>query len=83
MAAFPDARMDVDDLYWVGDEGEGHRVATRWTLTGTHDGPGAHGSPTGKAVRVMGITHHLIRGGRFVREWTVFDELALLKQVRG
>ncbi len=83
IAAFPDARMDVDHLYWVGNEREGYRVATRWTLIGTHDGPSPYGAPTGKPVNVMGITHHLIRDGRFVKEWTVFDELALLKQIRG
>jgi predicted ester cyclase len=83
VAAFPDLRMNADHVYWVGDEREGFRVATRWTLIGTHDGPGVYGAPTGKPVRVMGITHHLIEGGRFVKEWTVFDELALLKQIRG
>ena len=31
----------------------------------------------------MGIMHHLIQNGRFVGEWTVFDELALIKQLRG
>ena len=83
IAAFPDARMNVDDLYWVGDEREGYRVATRWTLVGTHDGPSVYGAPTGRPVEVMGITHHLVKGGRFVKEWTVFDELALLKHLRG
>ena len=83
VAAFPDLRMNVDDVYWVGNGRDGFRVATRWSLIGTHDGPSAYGMPTGKPVNVMGITHHLIRDGRFVGEWTVFDELALLKQIRG
>ncbi len=83
IAAFPDARMNVDHVYWVGNERDGFRVATRWTLIGTHDGPSPYGAPTGNPVNVMGVTHHLIRDGRFVKEWTVFDELALLKQIRG
>jgi predicted ester cyclase len=83
IAAFPDARMDVDHLYWIGDERGGYRVATRWTLLGTHEGPSVYGAPTGRPVEVMGVTHHLVRDGRFVKEWTVFDELALLKQLRG
>lgn len=83
IAAFPDARMNVDHVYSVGDEREGYRVASRWTLLGTHDGPGVYGEPTGNPVNIMGITHHEVRDGRFVREWTVFDELALLKQLRG
>ena len=83
IAAFPDARLNVDHLYWIGDEREGFRVATRWTILGTHDGPSPYGAPTGMPVNIMGISHHLIRNGRFVKEWTVFDELALLKQLRG
>ena len=83
IAAFPDARMNVDDLYWIGDERDGYRIATRWTLVGTHDGPSHYGTPTGRPVEIMGVTHHLVKGGRFVKEWTVFDELALLKQLRG
>ena len=83
IATFPDARLNVDDLYWIGDEQSGYRSATRWTLIGTHDGPSMYGTPTGKPVNVMGITHHIVKDGRFVKEWTVFDELALLKQLRG
>jgi predicted ester cyclase len=29
----------------------------------------------------LGITHHTVRHGRFVEEWTVFDELALMAQL--
>ena len=82
IVAFPDAKLNIDHLYWLGDEREGYRVATRWTLVGTHDGPSMYGTPTGKPVNVMGITHHHVKDGRFVKEWTVFDELALLKQLR-
>jgi predicted ester cyclase len=81
LAAFPDAAMDVDHICWLGNEQDGYRVATRWTLQGTHDGPGVYGEPTGKRIRLMGITHQLIQAGKFVREWTVFDEFALLKQL--
>ncbi|MGB0388973.1 MAG: ester cyclase [Ardenticatenaceae bacterium] len=81
LAAFPDASMDVDHICWLGNERDGYRVATRWTLQGTHDGPGVYGEPTGKRIRLMGITHHHIENGKFVKEWTAFDEFALLKQL--
>ncbi|RME99082.1 MAG: hypothetical protein D6768_15870, partial [Chloroflexi bacterium] len=81
LAAFPDAAVNVDHICWLGSEAAGYRVATRWTLQGTHEGPGVYGEPTGKRIRLMGITHQLIQGGKFVREWTAFDEFALLKQL--
>ena len=51
-------------------------------MLGTHKGPGVYGEPTGRPVEVMDITHHLLEEGRFVEEWTVFDELALLGQIQ-
>lgn len=81
LAAFPDAALTVDHICWLGNEQNGYRVATRWTLQGTHQGPGIYGEPTGKRIRLMGITHQHIEGGKFVKEWTAFDEFALLKQL--
>ena len=81
LAAFPDAALTIDHICWLGDEEKGYRVATRWTLVGTHAGPGIYGPPTGKRVRLMGITHHEVRDGKFIKERIVFDEFALLKQI--
>jgi predicted ester cyclase len=81
IAMFPDAHLQIDHLYWQGNDDEGYRVASRWTLQGTHLGAGVYSSPSGKRVDIMGISHFWVQQGVFVREWTVFDEVALLKQV--
>lgn len=82
LAAFPDAVMTFEYLYWLTDTARGeYRTAMRWALTGTHDGPGFYGPPTGKQVYLMGITQHVIRNEKIVEEWSVFDEFALLKQL--
>ncbi|MDX1522663.1 MAG: ester cyclase [Anaerolineae bacterium] len=81
LAAFPDLVVLVDHICWLSNGPDGYRVATRWTLQGTHDGPGVYGEPTGKRIRLMGITHHEIQNGQFIREWSLFDEFALLKQL--
>jgi predicted ester cyclase len=81
IAMFPDATMHVDDLYW-NDDGDGrYRTAVLWTMLGTHDGPGVYGPPTGRRVRVMGITQHRVKDGRFVEEWTEYGEFNLMKQL--
>lgn len=80
-SAFPDLALTVDHVAVLGDEQRGYRVATRWTMQGTHLGPSHLGPPTGKRILLLGITHQEIEGGRFVREWTAFDEFALLKQL--
>lgn len=81
IAMFPDARLDIDDVYALGNPQEGYRVALRWSLSGSHTGYGVYGAPTGKRVRIMGITHQRVVAETFVEEWTVFDELALLVQL--
>lgn len=76
LAAFPDAVVRLEHLCRTGE-----RVAVRWRLLGTHDGPGRYGRPTGRRVNLLGVTHHRLRGDQFLGECTVFDELALLTQL--
>jgi predicted ester cyclase len=81
LAMFTNMKLTIDDLYWLGDEEQGYRVAMRWSLVGTHNGYGAYGEPTGKNVYVMVLSQHHIQGGKFVEEYLLFDELALLKHL--
>ncbi|MFK7801933.1 MAG: ester cyclase [Anaerolineae bacterium] len=81
MSPFPDLSVQVDHHCSLQQDERTHRAATRWTMRGTHKGPGVYGEPTGKQIQIIGVTHHLIVEGKFVQEWTVFDELVLLKQI--
>ena len=81
LAAFPDLALSVDDVYWMGNEADGHLVATRWSAIGTHRGNGVYGPPTGRRVHIWGISQQLIRFGRIVQEWTLFNEFAVLQQL--
>ena len=81
LAAFPDGAMQLDQVTWLGSEAQGYQVAARWTFQGTHQGPSGYGAPTGKRVRVLGISHFEVRGGQIVREHMVWNEFALLKQL--
>lgn len=81
MAMFTDFKMTIDHIYWLGNDEEGYRVALRWSLVGTHNGYGLYGEPTGKRVYLMLLSQHHIQQGKFVEEWLLFDELALLKQL--
>jgi predicted ester cyclase len=81
LSMFPDAVHQVDDIYWMGNDREGYAVAVRWTLVGTHRGPGPYGAPTGRRVRSWGLTHLLVRDGVIVEEWTVSNEFDVLQQL--
>ena len=81
LSPFPDMAVSVDHFCALQDGPNRYRTATRWTMVGTHTGPGIYGAPTGKQIRIIGVTHHLVENGKFVQEWTLFDEFALLKQL--
>ena len=82
LAAFPDGALSIEHFCAVPNGEAGFRTAVRWRFVGTHTGNGIYGAPTGKPVCVLGMTHHTVQHNRFVEEWTVFDELALLAQLR-
>ncbi len=58
-------------------------VALRWTLAGRHVRTGVYGPPTGRDLLVLGVSHYRLRRGRIVEDFTVFDELAILRQLAG
>ena len=80
-AAFPSARFSVDHRIGRADPGQPDRAAVRWSLTGRHDGFGAFGPPTGAPVYVMGFTHAEFGPWGLRHEWTLFDEVAIWKQI--
>jgi predicted ester cyclase len=81
LGMFPDAGVQVDHVYWNGDDQAGYRVAVRWTLSGTHGGFGPYGPPSGARIRIMGLSQHHVRNGIFHKEWTVFDEMEILRRI--
>jgi len=83
LASFPDMALTIHRQSHLGTPERGYRVATRFTLQGTHEGYGPYGAPTGRRVFLLGISHHVIRDGKIVQEWTLFDEFDLMKQLHG
>jgi predicted ester cyclase len=80
-AAFPDAAFTVHHVIGRDDPLMPPRAAVRWSLTGTHSGWGAFGTPTRAPVHVLGITHAEWGPWGLRREYTLFDETAIWKQI--
>ncbi|MFM2042387.1 MAG: hypothetical protein RLY86_963 [Pseudomonadota bacterium] len=85
LAAVPDARLSVDHVAAVGhpEAADGVDIAVRWQIAGTHRGDSLYGPATGRRLLILGATHLTIAAGRIQRECTIFDELALLRQIFG
>ena len=80
-AAFPSASFTIDHQIGREDPMMSPRSAIRWSLTGKHDGWGAFGKPSGAEVHVMGISHVEFGPWGIRREYTLFDETSVWKQI--
>ncbi|WP_316015879.1 nuclear transport factor 2 family protein [Roseobacter sp. HKCCA0434] len=80
-ASFPDATFRVEHRIGREDAMMPPRAAIRWSLHGRHDGWGAFGTPTGAEVYIMGASHAEFGPWGLRREWTLYDETAIWKQI--
>jgi hypothetical protein len=58
-------------------------VALRWSVAGVHGGNGVWGPATGRDLLILAVSHYRVRAGAIVEDCTVFDELAVLRQIVG
>ena len=78
LATFPDFGLEVDEVYWMGNADDGWSVAVRWTGAGTHDGHVLYGEPTGRRVRIWGLSQLYVRRGVIVEDWSLFNEFDVM-----
>ena len=76
LAAFPDMRYTLHDVI-----GEGDRVATRWTLRGTHRGEFNGIPPTHKVITFSGAYIHRFSDGKIIEEWAFYNPLTVMQQL--
>ncbi len=75
-AAFPDARVTVEDQVAEGD-----KVVDRWTARGTHTGEFMGIPPTGRRIEVSGVTISRFAGGKIAEDWYQGDDLGMMRQL--
>jgi ubiquinone/menaquinone biosynthesis C-methylase UbiE/ketosteroid isomerase-like protein len=67
LALFGDLRFEVDDQVSEGD-----KVASRWTLRGTHKG---------REVELRGIVISRLEDGRIIEDWAASDTMELVREL--
>ena len=76
LAAFPDQRTTIEDLFAEGD-----RVAKRWTWRGTQTGEFNGIPPTGRQVTLAGIDILRVSDGKIREIRWGYDVLGVLQQL--
>lgn len=80
-ASFPSAVFAIDHQIGREDPLMPARAALRWSLRGRHDGWGRFGPPTGAKIYLMGFSHAEFGPWGLRREYVVYDEVAVWKQI--
>ena len=76
-------REGFPDIQWTLEEmvAESDKVAARFTMRGTHQGPFFGVAPTGKKIAVQAMNLYRLSNGKFVEERGQPDMLGLLQQI--
>jgi steroid delta-isomerase-like uncharacterized protein len=75
--AMPDFHIEIVSIAEQNDD-----VYVQWKLTGTHTGGPFSGiEATGKAVALDGIDHFVLRDGRVISNFVVFDQMQFARAV--
>jgi steroid delta-isomerase-like uncharacterized protein len=72
----PDLKVVVEDMIAEGD-----KVATRYTLEGTHEGELFGVPPTGRRLSIKSITVERVSDGKIREHWRVTDSLDMMQQL--
>jgi steroid delta-isomerase-like uncharacterized protein len=75
-SAFPDWHVEIVDQIAEGDQ-----VATRYVLSGTHEGELAGIPPTGKRFEVAGTGVDRFSGRKIAESWEHYDTLGMMQQL--
>ena len=75
-SAFRDYRVEILDLI-----GEGDRVCTRATVSGTHTGPFLGNEATGRKASVESLMLFRLENGKVVERWAQLDLMAMIQQL--
>ena len=69
-------------LVWLEEADKNPKASIRWFLEGNHSKDTEEfGEKSNKNIFIMGINHTEIIDGNVIREWVLFDEVAIWKQI--
>jgi steroid delta-isomerase-like uncharacterized protein len=76
LQAFPDLHITIEDMVAEAD-----KVVVRFSATGSHQGNGLGFPPTGRPMKVSGMTILEIANGKLRHGWNNWDQLGMMQQL--
>jgi steroid delta-isomerase-like uncharacterized protein len=76
IGSFSDMKFIIEDTLDVND-----KVVLRWTATMRHTGDKLGLRPSGKTIRITGVTIARVVNGQIIEGWDNWDKLGMLQQI--
>ena len=79
---FTDIKFTIEHVGYINEPNKNPRASIRWFLEGIHSKESKdYGEKTNSKLFIMGINHVELNLERVIREWVLFDEVAIWKQI--
>ena len=79
---FTDIKFTIEHVGYLDESNKNPRASIRWFLEGVHSNDSEdYGKKTNSKLFIMGINHVELDQDRVIREWVLFDEVAIWKQI--
>jgi len=79
---FSDIKFSIEHVGYLEESDKNPKASIRWFLEGSHSKDTLDfGEKSNKNIFIMGINHAEIIDGNVIREWVLFDEVAIWKQI--
>ena len=79
---FTDIKFTIEHVGYINEPNKNPRASIRWFLEGIHSKESKdYGEKTNSKLFIMGINHVELNLDEVIREWVLFDEVAIWKQI--
>ena len=79
---FSDIKFTIEHVGFLEEPEQNPRISVRWFLEGIHSKrSNDYGEASNKKIFIMGINHAEFNSESIAREWVLFDEVAIWKQI--
>ena len=79
---FTNIKFSIEHVGFLEEPEKNPRVSARWFLEGEHANESdEYGKASNKKIFIMGINHAEFNNNSIIREWVLFDEVAIWKQI--
>ena len=79
---FSNIKFTIEHVGFLEEVGQNPRISVRWFLEGTHSNDSMdYDKASNKKIFIMGINHAEFYSNSIIREWVLFDEVAIWKQI--